>query len=35
MADNLGVSAEKAPALADIRLEQNLDHYRSLLAELR
>lgn len=35
MADNLGVSAERAPALADISLRSNLDAYKQLLAELR
>jgi 2-oxoglutarate ferredoxin oxidoreductase subunit beta len=35
LADNLGVSAERAPALADISLASNLERYRALLAELR
>ena len=35
MADNLGVSADRAPALADITLSSNLEQYRALLAELR
>jgi 2-oxoglutarate/2-oxoacid ferredoxin oxidoreductase subunit beta len=35
MADNLGVSADRAPALADIRVDANLEGYRSLLADLR
>lgn len=35
MADNAGVSAERAPALLDISLEENLESYRDLLAELR
>lgn len=35
MAENLGVSAERAPALVDISVEKNLDSYRALLAELR
>jgi 2-oxoglutarate ferredoxin oxidoreductase subunit beta len=35
MAENLGTSAEKAPALLDISVENNLDGYRELLAELR
>ena len=32
--ENLGVSAERAPALADISLASNLEDYRALLAEL-
>jgi 2-oxoglutarate ferredoxin oxidoreductase subunit beta len=32
--ENLGVSAERAPALADISLTSNLEDYRALLAEL-
>jgi 2-oxoglutarate ferredoxin oxidoreductase subunit beta len=35
LADNLGVSAERAPALADISLSSNLERYRELLAALR
>ena len=35
MADNLGVSAERAPALADISLQSNLEGYHNLLSELR
>ena len=35
LAENLGVSAERAPALADISLSSNLERYRALLAELR
>ena len=35
MADNLGVSAEKAPAHCDISVESNLETYRNLLADLR
>jgi hypothetical protein len=35
MADNLGVSGERAPALADISVHSNLEGYRSLLADLR
>lgn len=35
MAENMGVSAEQAPALVDISLEANLEVYRELLAELR
>jgi 2-oxoglutarate ferredoxin oxidoreductase subunit beta len=35
MADNLGVSAERAPALADISVQPNLEGYRTLLSELR
>ncbi len=33
--ENLGVTAERAPALADISLSSNLEGYRTLLAELR
>jgi 2-oxoglutarate ferredoxin oxidoreductase subunit beta len=32
--ENLGVTAERAPALADISLASNLEDYRALLAEL-
>jgi hypothetical protein len=35
MADNLGVTAENAPALANISLSDNLQKYKDLLAELR
>jgi len=35
MAENVGVSAETAPALANISLGANVEHYRELLAELR
>jgi len=35
MAENLGLSAERAPALLDISLEANLGRYRELLSELR
>jgi hypothetical protein len=35
MAENLGVSAERAPVHADISVESNLEAYRGLLAELR
>ncbi|HTE84409.1 MAG TPA: thiamine pyrophosphate-dependent enzyme [Dehalococcoidia bacterium] len=35
MADNLGVSAERAPALADISVGSNLEGYQSLLSDLR
>jgi pyruvate/2-oxoacid:ferredoxin oxidoreductase beta subunit len=35
MAENLGVSPERPPALADISLDSNLERYRALLAELR
>ena len=35
LADNLGVSAERPPALADISLDSNLERYQALLAELR
>jgi len=35
MAENAGVSAERAPALLDISLGANLDNYRQMLAELR
>jgi len=35
MAENAGVSAERAPALLDISLGANLDGYRQMLAELR
>ena len=35
MADNLGVSADRAPALADVSLDSNLERYRALLAALR
>lgn len=35
LADNLGLSAEQAPALVDISLAKNLESYRELLAELR
>ncbi|MFQ5878688.1 MAG: thiamine pyrophosphate-dependent enzyme [Dehalococcoidia bacterium] len=35
MAENLGVSAERAPALADISLPSNLEQYQELLAELQ
>jgi hypothetical protein len=35
LAENLGVSAERPPALADISLDSNLERYRELLAELR
>jgi len=35
LAENLGVSAERPPALADISLDPNLERYRALLAELR
>lgn len=35
MADNLGVSEEHPPALADISLDSNLSAYQELLAELR
>jgi 2-oxoglutarate ferredoxin oxidoreductase subunit beta len=35
MADNLGVSADRPPALADISIAANIESYRSLLAELR
>ena len=34
-AENASVSAERAPALADISLPANLDAYRGLLAEMR
>jgi hypothetical protein len=35
MAENLGVSAERSPVVADISLAANLESYRELLAELR
>jgi hypothetical protein len=35
MAQNVGVSAETAPALLDIAVDRNLDGYRTLLAEMR
>jgi 2-oxoglutarate/2-oxoacid ferredoxin oxidoreductase subunit beta len=35
MAENLGVSAEHPPALADVRIASNLPVYQELLAELR
>jgi len=35
MAENLGLSAERAPTLADISLQANLDRYKELLEELR
>jgi 2-oxoglutarate ferredoxin oxidoreductase subunit beta len=35
LAENLGISAERAPALADISLESNLEQYQELLAGLR
>jgi len=35
LADNLGVSAERPPALADISLDSNLERYQALLAGLR
>ncbi len=35
MADNLGVSAEAAPALLDIALGPNLASYKNLLADMR
>src|SRR5437868_3063420 len=35
MAENAGISAERAPATLDIALEPNIDHYRQLLAEMR
>jgi 2-oxoglutarate/2-oxoacid ferredoxin oxidoreductase subunit beta len=35
MADNLGVSEQNPPALADISLDRNLTSYRELLSELR
>ena len=35
MAENLGVSADRAPANLDISIEPHLDQYRELLAEMR
>ena len=35
MADNAGVTAERAPALLDISLDPNLESYQELLAEMR
>ena len=35
LADNLGISAERPPALADISLDSNLERYQALLAGLR
>jgi len=35
MAENLGVSADRAPVHLDISVSKNLDSYKSLLAELR
>lgn len=35
MAENLGVSAEHAPALADISVESHLQSYRDLLEDMR
>jgi 2-oxoglutarate ferredoxin oxidoreductase subunit beta len=35
MADNVGISAEAAPALLDISLQPNLQSYKELLAQLR
>jgi hypothetical protein len=35
MAENLGVSAERAPVHVDISVENNLEGYRQLLSELR
>jgi 2-oxoglutarate ferredoxin oxidoreductase subunit beta len=35
MAENLGVSADRAPVFQDIRIESNLDAYKTLLATLR
>ena len=35
MAQNVGVSAEAAPALLDIGVDRNLDAYKTLLAEMR
>jgi 2-oxoglutarate ferredoxin oxidoreductase subunit beta len=35
MAQNVGISAEAAPAMLDISLERNLETYRALLAEMR
>jgi hypothetical protein len=35
MSDNVGISAESAPALLDISLQPNLRSYQDLLAKLR
>jgi 2-oxoglutarate ferredoxin oxidoreductase subunit beta len=35
MAENLGVSADRAPVFQDIAVESNLDAYRAVLANLR
>ena len=35
MAENLGVSADRAPVHLDISVSKNLDSYKDLLAELR
>ena len=35
MAENLGVSADRAPVHIDISVENNLDSYKQLLSELR
>jgi hypothetical protein len=35
MAENLGVSADHAPVFCDIDVNNNLEGYKGLLAELR
>jgi hypothetical protein len=35
MAENLGVSADHAPVFCDIDVDNNLESYKGLLAELR